>query len=371
MKLTKLNLNNFRNYDHRIFEFCDNLNIILGDNGTGKTSLLEAIHYLSLTKSFRSHNDSDVVQHSNDYFQIFGNFKNSDLKELTVNLNYSKTEGKKLFYNHTELKKKTDIVGKIPVIILSPNNQKITEGGPSLRRNFIDRILSQTNREYLLVLIEFKKLIYQRNLLLSFYREKNRKKYDHYIETIDDFLIKHAFQIQKMRISFKKDFNPVFESIFNSLSHIKKPVKIKIIPNIGENTEDFSNEYKEKLISKFERDINYGRTSSGPHLDQILFIFENRDIRFTGSQGEQKIFLVALKLAEGVFIEKNIKERVIFLLDDLFALLDIKHSMNIIKRIGYDNQTFITATDMSVLKRTEFNFKKCDHRVFHLPIGLS
>ena len=176
MKITKLKLNNFRNYDHGTFDFCDNLNIIFGDNGTGKTSLLEAIHYLSLTKSFRSHNNSDVVQYSNDYFQIFGNFNDFKLQKLTVNLNYSKKEGKKLFFNNTELKKKTDIIGKIPVIILSPNNQKITESGPLLRRNFIDRILSQINREYLFELIEFKKLIYQRNLLLSVYREKNKKK---------------------------------------------------------------------------------------------------------------------------------------------------------------------------------------------------
>jgi len=371
MKITKLKLNNFRNYNHENFDFCDNLNIILGDNGSGKTTLLEAIHYLSLTKSFRTHNNSDVVQYGNDYFQIFGTFNDSEIKEIIVNLNYSKTEGKKLFYNQVELNKKTDIIGKIPVIILSPNNQKITEGGPSLRRNFIDRILSQINREYLLLLIEFKKRLYQRNLLLSGFKEKNRKAYDSYIETIDDFLIEHAFQIQKMRTGFIEEFNPVFESIFNSLSHIKKPVQIKIIPNISDGGENFINEYKEKLVSKFERDIIYGRTGSGPHLDQVMFIFEKRDIRFTGSQGEHKIFLVALKLAEGVFIEKNINEKVIFLLDDLFAFLDKKHCMNIIDRIGFDNQTFITATDMTVLKRADFDLSKYEHKVSHLPIGLS
>lgn len=371
MILNKLKLNYFRNYEHGLFEFGDNLNIILGDNGTGKTSLLEAVHYLSLTKSFRTHNNSDVVQNGNDYFQLFGTFNNLKNKELIVNLNYSKTDGKKLFLNQTELKKKTEIIGKIPVIILSPNNQKITEGGPALRRNFIDRILSQINSEYLFVLIEFKKRMYQRNLLLLQYKEKVRKNYDHYIETIDDFLVEHAFQIQKMRLRFIDEFNPVFENIFSSLSHTEKNVKMKLIPNISAEPENFKDEFKDKLVSKFDRDIKYGRTGSGPQLDQVLFVFENRDIRFTGSQGEHKIFLVSLKLAEGLFIEKNINEKVIFLLDDLFALLDKKHCMNIISRIGSGNQTFITATDMSVLKRSDFDLNKYDHKIYNLPVGLS
>ncbi len=371
MKITKLKLNNFRNYNHENFDFCDNLNIILGDNGSGKTSLLEAIHYLSLTKSFRTHNNSDVVQYDNDYFQIFGTFNNSKIDELNVNFNYSKKEGKKLLFNHIELRKKTDIIGKIPVIILSPNNQKITESGPLLRRSFIDRILSQINREYLLTLIEFKKRLYQRNLLLSEYKEKNIKNYDSYIETIDDFLIEYAFQLQNIRNVFIEEFNPVFEPIFNSLSHIKKPVKIKINPNVSEKIETYKDDYKEKLHSKFSRDITYGRTGSGPHLDQIIFDFNKRDIRFTGSQGEHKIFLVALKLAEGIFIEKNINEKVIFLLDDLFALLDKKHCMNIIDKIGFANQTFITATDMTVLERSDFDLSKYTQKVFYLPIGVS
>lgn len=371
MKITQLKLNNFRNYNHENFNFCDNLNIILGDNGSGKTTLLEAIHYLSITKSFRTHNNGDVVQYDNDYFQLFGIFLDSKTRELSVNLNFSKKEGKKLFFNQMELIKKTEIIGKIPVIILSPNNQKITEGGPSLRRSFIDRILSQTSKEYLVELIEFKKRLYQRNILLSEYKEKKLKKYNIYIETIDDFLIKHAYQIQKLRIQFIEEFNPVFMKIFSSLSHTDKPVKINIIPNVGEEIKDFKNEYKEKLVSKFKKDIIYGRTGTGPHLDQPILLFNKRDIRFTGSQGEHKIFLVALKLAEGLFIESNINENVIFLLDDLFALLDKKHSMNIIDQIGFNNQTFITATDMTVLKRSDFNLRKYTHNVLQLPVGLS
>ena len=371
MKLNELKLNFFRNYEHGFFEFGDNLNIILGDNGTGKTSLLEAIHYLSLTKSFRTHNNNNVIFNKSDYFQLFGKFLSTENSEISVNLNYSNSDGKKLFFNNSEMKKKTEIIGKIPLIILSPNNQTITEGGPSVRRNFIDRILSQINSDYLFVLIEFKKRIYQRNLLLSQYKDDGIYRYDEYFETIDDILIDHAFQIQKIRAHFFKDFNPVFKKIYQSLSHSEKAVELKLNQNINTDLDTFKDEYRNKLKSRFKNDLKNSRTESGPHLDRIFFIFNNMDIRFTGSQGEHKIFLVALKLAEGEFIESHLNEKVIFLLDDLFALLDKKHCMNIISRIGYDNQTFITATDMAVLKRSDFNIKKYNHKLIRLPIGIS
>jgi len=370
MKLTELRLNYFRNYEHGNFSFGDNLNIILGDNGAGKTSLLEAIHYLSLTKSFRTHNNSNVVYNNHAYFQLFGNFYDSKNNQISVNLNYSKNDGKKLFFNHTEMKKKTEIIGKIPLIILSPGNQTITAGGPALRRNFIDRILSQTSNEYLYVLIEFKKRMYQRNLLLSRYRD-NKNRYDEYFETIDSILSDHAFHIQKMRIQFVRDFNPVFKKIFQSLSHSEKTVKLKLLPNINADLNQFKKVYMDKLKTGFQRDLKYGRTCFGPQLDQILFIFNKNDIRFTGSQGEQKIFLVALKLAEGIFIEEKLNEKVIFLLDDLFALLDKKHCINIINHIGFESQTFITTTDITVLQRSDLDLTNYNSRLFKLPIGLA
>ncbi len=371
MKLTKLTLNHFRNYNHCVFEFNDNLNIIIGNNGTGKTTLLEAIHFLSLTKSFRTHNDTDAISFNNDYFQIFGTFRDNNKKENLVNLNYSKGAEKKLFLNNSELKKKTDIIGKIPVIILSPGIQKITDGGPSIRRNFIDRILSQVDRDYLCSLIEYRKMLSQRNILLVDFKKRNVRKYDKYMETIDDILINHAFYIQTNRQIFFELYNPIFKKSFDTLAYIKKPVDLKINPNISADKEDFKQQFKDKLVDRFERDIILGRTSAGPHLDQISFLFGDRDIRFVGSQGEQKIYLVALKLAESIFIENRTKDKIIFLLDDLFAFLDVKHCMNIIKKIGKRNQTFITATDIMIFKKNKFNFENYNSTIFDLPKGMS
>lgn len=369
MILKSLKLNYFRNYNRGVFEFNDNLNIILGNNGTGKTTLLEAIHCLSLTKSFRTHKNSDVIKYNCNYFQIFGIFTNSKKEEINVNFNYSNNDGKALFINRIKIEKIIDIIGKIPVIILSPSNQRITEGGPLLRRSFIDRILSQIDPGYLSTLIEFKKSILQRNALLTQYKDEEKYKYDPYIETIDDILIEYALQIQKMRESFINDFNPLFKEVYRLLNHINHTVYLKNYRDIEVEIENFRKRYKQKLKSRIERDINYGRTATGPHLDRISFIFNDRDIRYFGSQGEHKIYLMALKLAEGRFIEEKTGEKVIFLLDDLFALLDRTHCTNIIKLIGPANQTFITATDMAVLERSDFNIDRYDHKILKLLDG--
>lgn len=371
MKLKTLKLNYFRNYDNGFFEFNDNLNIIYGDNGTGKTTLLEAIHFLSLTKSFRAGNDADVIKDKKDYFQIFGQFTNSKKKEVSVNLNYTRHEGKKVFLNKNELKKKTDIIGKIPVIILSPGTQKITEGGPLIRRNFIDRILAQINKEYLIALMEYKKRIYQRNILLNKYREQRINKYDKYIETIDEILIDYAYIIQRKRCESIESFNLVLKEVFNKTAHFNKEVSVKINPNINVDLENFKNVFREKLASKFEKDILFGRTGTGPHLDHILLLFGDRDIRFIGSHGEHKILLVSLKMSEGIYIEKNINEKVIFLLDDLFAMLDVTHCINILKEVGQQNQTLVTTADITAFKKYGFDFKKYNAKTFGLPIGFS
>lgn len=371
MKLKTLKLVNFRNYNQGFFEFSNNLNIILGDNGTGKTTLLEAIHFLSLTKSFRTNNDNNVVKKNQDYFQIFGSFLNSHDKNVLVNLNYSKNEGKKIFIDKVDLKRKTDIVGRLPVVIFSPGNQKITDAGPLVRRNFINRILSQIDSDYFKALIEYKKRIYHRNLLLNQYRSQRQNKYDDYINTIDEMLVGFGAVIQKTRSEFIKKFNSVFCNIYKKLVHYDESVSLQIIPNIQADSNNFEKKHKEKLFSRFESDLILGRTGSGPHLDNILLLFGDRDIRLVGSQGEHKMLLVALKIAEGIFIEQNLKEPVIFLLDDLFAMLDVIHCVNIINEIGKHKQTIITTTDVDVIKNYGFDLNKFNVKTYKLPIGVS
>jgi len=371
MNLRTLKLVQFRNYNQVNLEFNENVNIICGDNGVGKTALLEAIHYLSLAKSFRTNNDLDVLKDGQIYFQIFGNFNSLKSGLIEINLNYSKDEGKKVFINKVELKKRVDIVGRMPVIILSPGTQKVTDGGPAIRRGFVDRILSQVNHEYFSSLVEYKKRIYQRNLILNQYRNRRRRDYDRYFEAMDDIIVVHAERINIIRKRFVDEFNPVLETQFRKLSHFEKPVALEIGTNVSCCESEFRECFKSRLVSRFRNDLKTGRTSVGPHLDNVMLVYGDRDIRYLGSQGEHKILLVSLKMAEGKFIEVQSGEPVIFLLDDLFAMLDVIHCVNIINNIGDQNQIFITTTDIRNINRRKLAIGRGKIKIYNLPIGLA
>jgi DNA replication and repair protein RecF len=371
MKLRTLKLVQFRNYDQINFEFNESLNLICGDNGVGKTALLEAIHYLSLAKSFRTNNDLDVLKEGRIYFQVFGNFVSLENNRIEINLNYTKEEGKRIFFNKVELKKRTEMVGKMPVIILSPGTQKITDGGPAIRRGFIDRIISQVDPRYFSSLIEYKKRIYQRNLLLNQYRNKQRRNYDKYFEAVDDIIIAQAEIINSIRKEFVQEFNPILMDHFRRISHFSQPVALEIGSNVQDDDSGFREYFKSRLVSRFQMDLKTGRTGVGPHLDNVILIYGDRDIRYLGSQGEHKILLVALKIAEGKFIEKAVGEPIIFLLDDLFAMLDVTHCVNIINNIGDWNQIFMTTTDIRSIRRKKIVIDKGKIKTYNLPIGVA
>jgi len=371
MNLRTLKLVQFRNYHQVYLEFNKYVNIICGDNGVGKTALMEAIHYLSLAKSFRTNSDLDVIKNDQNFFQIFGSFDSLKSGCIMINLNYSREEGKKVFINKVELKKRIDIVGKMPVIILSPGTQKITDGGPAARRGFIDRIISQVNCDYFSSLIEYKKRIYQRNLILNQYRNRQHDKYDKYFEAMDDMIVIHAERINNIRKRFVDEFNPILNANFQKLSHLKKPIVLELGSNISCEETEFREYFRNRLVSRFQMDLKTGRTSTGPHLDNVVLFYGDRDIRYLGSQGEHKILLVSLKMAEGKFIEEQAGEPIIFLLDDLFAMLDVIHCVNIINNIGDQNQIFMTTTDIRNINRRKLAVGRGKIKVYNLPIGIA
>ncbi len=369
MILERLKIVNYRNYTNSNFEFHKQLNFINGENGSGKTSILEAVHFLALTKSFRINTDSDIVKYNESYFQIFGDFIDNSGGKSSVNVNFSKTDGKRILFNKVPLKRRIDIIGKIPVIILSPSSQRITECGPAGRRNFINRIIAQIDKEYFAKLIEYRSRLTQRNLILNSYREKRKHSYDSYIETHDELFAENAKVIQSGRMDFIDLFNNVFKEKYKKISHIKGDVSIKINYNVKADESSFKEVFLKNLRERFSKDILFGRTSCGPHLDNVLIIFEGKEIRHVGSQGEHKIVLISLKMAEGQFIENRLNESIIFLLDDLFALLDVKHCMKIIDKISSGNQTFITSTDINSLSNYGFKSSDTNSKIFQLTTG--
>lgn len=346
MILKKIHLKNFRNFSDVNFSFNDKLNFILGKNGSGKTTVLEAIHYLTFTKSFKTNFDKEVIKNGCDYFQVFGNI-DAQNKSNEIKVNFVQNEGKRVIINGKVLEKNKEIIGKFPVITLSPDDEKITKGSPGERRMFIDKILSQTDKQYFAALLNFNRSMRQRNNLLRKYREKEFYTYDSLLESIDDLMIEDAFQISMKRLEFVEKFNLLFKNEIKKISHFDYDCFLRIKINAGEDKSNFRKNYRNKLRQKISKDIILGRTSKGPHLDIIDVYFDNREIKKVASQGEHKIALIALKMAEGEFIKRQLDSKVIYLLDDLFALLDSDHCIKTIDEISSENQTIITATSLS------------------------
>ena len=365
MYISKILLKNFRNFSDAEFCFKNNLNFILGKNGSGKTSILEAIHYLAFSKSFRAVNDKEVIKNEMDFFQVFGDFFKNDNKQR-VNLNFVKTEGKRILINNSPLEKMKEIIGKFPIVSLSPDNEKITKGSPNERRIFVDKILSQADNEYFENLIKYNHTLKNRNSLLKQRKEKNNFKYDTLFESIDDLMIKDAFKLITKRIEFLEEFNTVFFDEIKKVSHFDYECQLKLKINAPKIDKNFNKNYHNKLKEKISKDIILGRTSYGPHLDNIDVYFDNREIKKVASQGEHKIVLIALKMAEGKYLQNKLKATVIYLLDDLFALLDSDHCMRTISEISNENQTIVTSTSLDHLEKEKEKLKNYNYGVIQL-----
>ncbi len=369
MFIENLRLINFRRYTASSFKFQLGTNFINGDNGSGKTTILEAIHYLALTKSFRTNTDTDSINTNSQYFQVFGNFSNHKSEHYTINLNFTRQEGKRVFLNQTQLTRHSEIIGLFPVVILSPGLQKITEGGYSERRNWLNKIIAQIERGYLTDLIEYKQRLTARNLSLSHYRDSNKHKYDEFFEAQDEILVKTANRLVIARQEYILKFNPLWQATFQRVFRNKIAVDIVYKPNPSGKLEEYENMFRKYLRGKFLSDMKTGRTSHGPHLDEINFTFGDGDIRDLGSQGEHKIFLVALKMAEGKNLTQFKSEPAIILLDDLFAFLDRGHCQKIVSELSDDNQVLVTTTDLKEIQRFGIGKRSRNINIINLSAG--
>ncbi|MEM2144072.1 MAG: DNA replication and repair protein RecF [Candidatus Jordarchaeaceae archaeon] len=359
MILKNLALRNFRKYNEYSFNFTDSLNLIYGINGSGKTSILEAIYYLSLTKSFRTNYDLEAIKKDCEFFRIAGTFSQKDGFNKRVVINYSKSAGKRLVVDSKVVQNKLEHLGKIKVVLLSPDSPSVTDGAPATRRAFIDRILGQSDKDYLVALSEYRVLLSARNKLLQKYANQGKNSYDELFETQDDILQKHAQIICSKRKVFIEDFKVIVRDIFKRISHIEKDLDVSIQSDIPFNNKDqFITNYKLTMRESFRKDLIFGYTLRGPHRDKLKICFGETDIRYIGSQGEHKITQVALSFAEGIYLEKISGDKVIYLLDDLFAYLDSEHCNRLMENFVSGNQVFITATDKDVMSKIDKKYAK-------------
>ncbi len=344
MYLHKLNLLNFKNYENVEAEFCEKINFISGLNGSGKTNLLDAIHYLALTKSHFNNIDYENIRHNSEMAIIQGIFiMNNDIYEEIL-CYIQKNKKKILKRNKKEYQKLSDHIGFIPLVIVSPTDHEIIIDTGEERRKFINNIISQYNKDYLETLINYNKILAQRNKAL-----KNIEKVGFSKETIEiyDFkLSNYANTIVKYRKEFFHQFIPIFRKFYELIANNNEKVDIIYESTIVEY------DMIELLKQNIEKDLILGYTTVGPHKDIIKFILNNHDIKRIGSQGQQKTFTIALKIAQYEFLKEKRKVKPIILLDDIFDRLDEKRVNHLVSMISNDNfgQIFITHTDENIFK---------------------
>ena len=340
MKIDKLKLINFRNYSKLDIEFNPYLNIIIGNNAQGKTNILEAIYYLSITKSFLAVNDNVCIKKGELFFKIIGNMEtNNQKKKLELLFNEN---GKKLIINDNEINKHALYIGTLKVISFSPDNIRIIKDAPANRRKFLNIEISQLDNKYINILNEYNIVLKQRNEYLKVI--KNGKINQVYFDILNDKLIDLAVMIYNYRINFIEKVNIYINDIFKDISGYDG-LKVIYLPSIDING-DIKKNMEDKINSVYDREIIYGSSLVGPHRDDFSFKLNENDLILYGSQGQLKMAILALKLAEmNVFYESD-GEYPVLLLDDLFSELDVLKRNKIINYLNRDIQTIITTTDL-------------------------
>lgn len=355
MILTTLSLKDFRSHSNTSINLSKGLNYIVGGNGQGKTSILESIYYLCTTKGYNSKNDSEVVRFDQDYFEIKGSF--SDLTSDDVMLRYSMVDNKKNYLlNNKIVSRNADVIGRYPVVNLTPADHSITQGYPSERRKLIDSILSQASGNYLFTLLDFNKALRQRSSLLSKLKEGWSRNLLLELDAWTEKLILSGTDIINYRRKFLTDFNNYVKESYTRLLNDDEIPLIKYSTLDDYKGEDIKGRYEELCSEKKNEELRRGANLVGPHRDDLVFEINNLNLKTYGSQGQNKTFQVVIRFAEFFFLKDVTGKTPIFLLDDVFGELDANRSFKISEYLKSVGQAFITLTDfanMSFLSREE------------------
>ncbi len=332
-------MKNYRNYDELILDFNDNLNIIIGDNAQGKTNLLESIYVLAVTKSFLSINDKNLIMFDSRYSLVKGSLNNNtSFDELEVLISEA---GKIVKINKKEIKKLSDYISKLNVIIFSSDSIRIFKDSPMSRRKYFNIQISQINKIYLSNLSNYNLLLRQRNEFLKIIDIHKKNDMD-YLDVLDEKYINLSLNIYDYRKKYIDLVNKYIDNIFYSITGIKE-LKLVYSSNIDGFDKDL---FKDKLRSNLNREIQYKSTFLGPNRDDYFFELGGKNLSLYGSQGQIRSAVFALKLAEVKLFTDVLSDTPILLLDDIFSELDITKRNNIVKYLSNEVQTIVTTTDI-------------------------
>jgi DNA replication and repair protein RecF len=346
MKITKLNLVGFRNYNNTTINLGNNMNIFVGDNAQGKTNILEAITILALTKSHRVGNSPNIIMFNKNKCKLNGVVKKDKIiSKLEIEIT---NDTKKLSVNKTNIKKVSDYISYLNVIVFTPDDLEIIKGSPNVRRNLLNIQLSQLSKTYLNYYNEYNKLLKTRNEYLKVLFN-NSIADKTYLDIITDKLIEKAIFIYQKRKEYIDLINIYIDKYYSDIS-LDKGITVKYVPNINFSEYD-SESLRKKLKHIFKKnylkELNYGMTVYGPHRDDFYFDYKGNDLKYYGSQGQQKLAILAFKLSEIPIFKEYCETPPVLLLDDIFSELDIKKRNRLLKIINFDDiQSIITTTDL-------------------------
>lgn len=349
MIIKKLSLYNFKNHSEKKFEFSPQINCFVGNNGVGKTNILDALHYLSVGKSFLGNTDLNNIKKDEDFFTIDAEIQNGDSEDI-IRISQPKDSKKIIKKNDKTYDRLADHIGYLPSVMISPYDSNLISDSGESRRKFLDSMISQTDSEYLFDLIQYQKTVQQRNALLKYFA-KNRVWDKDSLEIYDDPIIKYGTNIFEKRKNFVQKLNPIVQNFYHIISGGNEKVSVIYESHLLENS------FPQILAESLERDKMLTYTSKGIHKDDLLFEMDTVLIKKTGSQGQQKSFLISLKLAQMNLVKELTNKIPILLLDDIFDKLDDIRVSQLIKLVNRENfgQIFITDTHR---ERTESVVKK-------------
>jgi DNA replication and repair protein RecF len=350
MILTELLLKNFRNHAATHVIPVPGINALLGKNGQGKTNILEAVSYLGLTKSFHGTGDAAALRIGTEAFDVVGRVRSASGVSHEIRIRYEGPRNRKsVLIDGVPPETLASVIGRFPVVVLSPEHGSITAGSPSERRRFLDIALSQVGASYLNDLLEYRRVLRQRNRILADGRGSGSIPAS-VLDPWTEALVARGSKIAARRALFVREFIPYVKQAYRSLVASGEEPELRYSPGLSvEGSEaEIGDRMAEALGERQAEERRRGLTVVGPHRDDLILLLNGTSVQEFASQGQHKSFLLAMKIAEMHYLRERLGEPPILLLDDLFSELDDERSGNILRLVGDLGQAIVTATDERV-----------------------
>ncbi len=363
MYLQKLKLTNFKNYETADLGFSEKINCFVGDNGVGKTNLMDAIYYLSFCKSYFNPQDMMNIRHTEDAFAIHGTYLRNENQSDSVSCIQRRNQKKLFRMNKKDYDRLADHIGLFPLVIVSPSDSDLISLGSEERRKYFDGVISQFDKVYLDDLLNYSRALQHRNALLKSIAEHGGQSIES-IEVWDQQMLEPGQRIFEKRTLFLKEFYPLFQNYFEFVSEGREAVNIEYESQLR------NLEFKELLRSSIRKDLAMRYTTAGIHKDDFMFSISGYSAKRFGSQGQQKSLLIALKLSQFEYTRTTKGYKPILLFDDIFDKLDERRVGQLVKLVGADDfgQVFITDTQPDRIEKI-FKQVEIEHRIFNVKNG--